>query len=441
MINFPDSPAVNQTFTAAGVTWVWDGIKWNMSSIAGSPFIFISTSPPANPTVGALWWDSIGGQLYIWFNDGSSTQWVSATNQGFGGTYLPLVGGNLSGPLRLAADPVIPLGAATKEYVDLVPTNYSLGSNRLINGDFLVTQYGPNGTLNGFTADRWRLGMNQAGKLNWQVAGSAAMVPNGFPRCMSIVSLSAYTALATDSFCFYQTIEANFVSDFAWGTTGARPVTLSFWVNVSIAGTYSGCISNYGPPATRSYPFTFNAPVGWSKQIITIPGDAGGTWVNSGIGGSIYVTFDLGSGTNYRGIANQWQNAGLNGANGTVNIVANNGAVYQLVGIKLEIGSIATPYNIESLSKRMSDCQRYFTLLTGLIVAGYNGAGQAVYGGYAFPSLMRAAATITFLNPIYSNSSNIIVAGQSVYGFYPGITITATGMGYAQYGVTVNAEL
>src|SRR5580693_8899820 len=99
MINFPDTPTVNQTFTTAGVTWIWDGIKWNMSSIAGSAFITVSSSPPPGPVLGSLWWDSIGGQLYIWFIDGDSAQWVSAVNQGFGGLYLPLVGGALTGPL------------------------------------------------------------------------------------------------------------------------------------------------------------------------------------------------------------------------------------------------------------------------------------------------------------------------------------------------------
>ena len=28
-INFPDTPAINQVFTAAGRSWVWDGTVWN----------------------------------------------------------------------------------------------------------------------------------------------------------------------------------------------------------------------------------------------------------------------------------------------------------------------------------------------------------------------------------------------------------------------------
>jgi len=41
----------------------------------------ISDSPPVGPAVGDAWWDSAKGQLYVWFNDGSSSQWVAATNR------------------------------------------------------------------------------------------------------------------------------------------------------------------------------------------------------------------------------------------------------------------------------------------------------------------------------------------------------------------------
>ena len=388
MIDFPSSPTVGQQFTAGGITWIWDGSKW--------------------------------------------------TTSGSGGPYLQLAGGTLTGTLVLAADPVVPLGASTKQYVDSQPI---VGSNRILNGDFLCAQYGSSGTLNGFTADRWILGMTQTGKMNWAISASVAATVFGFPRCMNITSLSAYTAIATDSFCFYQAIEANMVNDFAWGTSGAQPVTLSFWVNVSIAGQYSGAISNFGPPATRSYAFTFNATVGWSKQIINIPGDTGGTWVNSGGGGSVYVTFDLGSGANYRGIANQWQNAGLNGANGTVNIVANNGAVYQLTGVKLEIGSIATPFNRESISKVLSDCQRYYQTITSWLMGGYAAAGATMYSDTMLATTMRIAPTVTLVNPNYSNASGLTVNNSFPDSLALRMVITAAGTGWGQVSITMSSEM
>ena len=82
MIDFPANPTVGQTFTAVGVTWTWDGVKWSLTGVGGTAVVAVSATPPANPTQGMLWWDSVGGQLYVYFNDGNSAQWVVAVNTG-----------------------------------------------------------------------------------------------------------------------------------------------------------------------------------------------------------------------------------------------------------------------------------------------------------------------------------------------------------------------
>lgn len=48
----------------------------------GAGSVTISDTPPASPTAGAMWWDSVGGQLYIWFTDPNSNQWVIANSTG-----------------------------------------------------------------------------------------------------------------------------------------------------------------------------------------------------------------------------------------------------------------------------------------------------------------------------------------------------------------------
>jgi hypothetical protein len=87
------------------------------SSGGGGTSVTIGDIAPPSPTAGSLWWNSAEGQLYIWYNDGNSAQWVPSTNQ-MGGGYLLLTGGSLTGPLILAADPTLALGAATKQYAD-----------------------------------------------------------------------------------------------------------------------------------------------------------------------------------------------------------------------------------------------------------------------------------------------------------------------------------
>jgi hypothetical protein len=90
MIDFPANPTVGQTFTAAGVTWTYDGAKWTLGPSAPN-LITVSDTPPPNPSQGALWWESVNGQMYVFYNDGSSSQWAPTTNQ-MGGGYMPLQG-------------------------------------------------------------------------------------------------------------------------------------------------------------------------------------------------------------------------------------------------------------------------------------------------------------------------------------------------------------
>jgi hypothetical protein len=79
--------------------------------------VTVSVNPPASPLPGQLWWDSNGAQLYLWYQDVDSSQWVITNN--FGGGFVELTGSTMTGPLILEADPTAPLGAATKQMVDL----------------------------------------------------------------------------------------------------------------------------------------------------------------------------------------------------------------------------------------------------------------------------------------------------------------------------------
>jgi hypothetical protein len=48
----------------------------------GSTRFDISGTAPANPSQGDAWWNSTDGNLYTWYNDGNSAQWVSVSAPG-----------------------------------------------------------------------------------------------------------------------------------------------------------------------------------------------------------------------------------------------------------------------------------------------------------------------------------------------------------------------
>jgi hypothetical protein len=57
----------------------YTGTQWAPATLPASTAT-ISDTAPTGVAVGSLWWDSVGGDLYIYFNDGTSTQWTAATN-------------------------------------------------------------------------------------------------------------------------------------------------------------------------------------------------------------------------------------------------------------------------------------------------------------------------------------------------------------------------
>lgn len=62
-IKFPDGTVQTTASTGSG---------------SSSSLISISDTPPTITSSGQLWWNSSDGLLYIYYNDGSSAQWVSA---------------------------------------------------------------------------------------------------------------------------------------------------------------------------------------------------------------------------------------------------------------------------------------------------------------------------------------------------------------------------
>jgi hypothetical protein len=447
MIDFPANPTTGQLFTSGGITWMWDGTKWTLSSTGGGgggASISVGDTPPSNPSPGALWWDSVKGQMYLWFVDLNSSQWVPTTNQ-VGGGYLPLTGGVMAGPITLAADPVAAMQPVTQQYFNKYPM---IGSNRIINGDMRIDQRGiasgGGGTLTGFTVDRWQFnGPSVHGTWTRSTSAAAGVLALGVPYALAFATSSAYSPAATEAFCFFQSIEADMISDLAWGTSGAQPVTLSFWAFSSLGGTLSGSLRNYPPIATRSYPFTYTLPAGvWTKVAITIPGDTGGTWVLQGNAAGLGVQFDLGSGSSVRGPAGSWAVGNMVGATGAVNTIGTLNATFYVSNVKLEIGNVATPFNRKTLQESMSDCQRYYWQPSGVLLCEmYNSIAGNVHNQIILPVCMRATPTATPSGMSYTNCSALVLTLQDGQLTRATMNVTAAGLAYCNFNANYSAEI
>jgi hypothetical protein len=272
----------------------------------------------------------------------------------------------------------------------------SLGfRNRIINGNMVIDQRNAGAAVtaaNQYTLDRWLAFSSAASK--YTVQQGTTNLPMGFTNALNTVSATAYSVGASDFFMLTHRIEGFNIADLGWGTAGAQSVTLSFWVYSSLTGNFGGSVVNSAQ--TRSYPFLYNIPTANTptKITITIPGDTSGTWLtNNGIG--MGLNFGIGVGTTFSGTAGSWSASTFYSATGATSVVGTSGAIFNITGVQLEAGSVATPFEQIDYGRELIMCQRYYEILSPAYVMFPWGSGtQIVRSSESFKVSKRVIPTI-----------------------------------------------
>jgi hypothetical protein len=72
----------------SGISITGDAIndKITIAATGGSGSVTTSDTAPGSPSDGDLWWDSSTGKLYIYYDDGSSSQWVEVSSPSYSAT-------------------------------------------------------------------------------------------------------------------------------------------------------------------------------------------------------------------------------------------------------------------------------------------------------------------------------------------------------------------
>lgn len=316
----------------------------------------------------------------------------------------------------------MPLTTVSPALLDSTAQYYGF-KNRIINGDMRIDQRN-NGAIssaipNSYNLDRWFVLQNVAGKFRVQQNAGAITPPVGFSNYLGITSLSAYPVQIGGANTIAQRIEGLNVADLAWGTANAAPVTLSFLVYSSLTGSFGGSITNAAQD--RSYPFSYSIPVAntWTTISLTIPGDTTGTWLTTnGIG--LTVFFGIGVGVSLVNTAGAWTAGNFLSATGSVSVVGTNGATLYITGVQLEKGTAATSFDVIDYGRQLLQCQRYYAKTFPQTTAVAQNSGVALNtlsaiptttnGGvfqqcWQYPTVMRAAPTVTTYNPAAADAN------------------------------------
>jgi hypothetical protein len=274
----------------------------------------------------------------------------------------------------------------------------SFKRNRIINGNMAVDQRSSGASVTAttqiYTLDRWNALGSVTSKYTVQQTTTA---PAGFANSLKVTSSASTSLSATDYYYIQQNIEGLNISDFNFGSSNAKTVTLSFWVQSSLTGSFGGVLSNSA--VNRSYPFSYSISAAntWTQISIVIPGDTTGTWLTD-TGTGLRVDFGLGVGTTYSGTAGAWAASLYLSTTSSVSVVGTSGATFYITGVQLESGTVATPYEFNPYNDQLAQCQRYYTRFQNVSNVRYCNTRietpTTTRAMIPFPVFMRVAPTV-----------------------------------------------
>jgi len=303
--------------------------------------------------------------------------------------------------------------------------------NFIINGAAVLDQRNGGSSVTAstgtYTLDRWRAYDNTDGVFTVQQVSDS---PDDFSYSIKVTATTADSSLAAAQQAkLQQRIEGYNVASLALGSSGAKSLTLSFYVKSSVTGTYGVGFINSANDRSFVTSYTINSANTWEYKTITLAGDTTGTWLTTnGIG--LNVQWSLGMGSNFEGTSGSWQAGEKSDASGFTKLIGTLNATWQITGVQLEVGDSATPFEHRSYGDELARCQRYLTDLTPASAPYIPATGAVPHNNtavavshVALPVTMRAAPSVT-------------VAAASDYSIYDGSTFTCNSV--AVNGLSAN---
>ena len=267
--------------------------------------------------------------------------------------------------------------------------------NIIINGAMQVDQ---RGTATGITGDnfggpdRYKCFISGAG--TWTLSQQAD-APSGTGlyysykfQCTSTGTLSA------GSYIGHRMILEGYDS----ARLNGQQFTISFWVKCNKTGTMTCEPFDASSGATQSVSkqFTINAADTWEYKTITFPANPHNYPANNA--GALVLHWWLSAGSTWNSTAStgEWTNFanGFRAYGCNIDLLDSTSNYFQITGIQLEVGTVATPFEHRSFSDQLQKCKRYFQAV-GSVCSGFVEGTDRFAINVPFNPEMRASPDIS----------------------------------------------
>jgi len=250
---------------------------------------------------------------------------------------------------------------------DILPLAGQIGNRNILhNGSFIVHQRGGTSTAQGFHIDRWYAG-HAAGTvtISQGTETSGTVYEKGLANYYRVTNTANSTTAGTYRY-IRQAIEAQDLLKSGWNYKSASSkITLSFYVRSSVAQNFYGYLRLSDTPDSK-YIFETGSLTAdtWTKVTKEIPGyTSANIDNNNGSGMEVLIAPFWGTNFTASGVAlNTWAawDSGERAPDNATTWVGTNGATFDITGVQLEVGSVATEFEHRSFDQELDLCMRYF---------------------------------------------------------------------------------
>lgn len=310
-------------------------------------------------------------------------------------------------------------------------TNRPLSNrNIVINGAMQVVQRNANTTsitTSGYySPDRWQIDVSSAGTwtMNVDSVGVNRAGPSGteFGNSCNLICTTADSSLsAGDNLALRQKFEGLNIQQIKKGTANAESLTVSFYARSSNTGTFICELFDDDNSRQCSQSYTISAAGTWERKTLTFPADTTGRFDNDNAQ-SLSLNFWLAAGSTLSSgtLNTTWASStNANRAVGQFNLAGNINNYFAITGVQMELGTVATPFEMRSYGQELALCQRYYQTVKGGVLSGVGNGTTFVQGAYV-PLLVALRASPTL------GSSDVQAISSSGYVGVSGVTPTVT---------------
>ena len=292
--------------------------------------------------------------------------------------------------------------------------------NLIINGAMQVAQRGTsdsstngNGTVDRFQLIRSGVDENPT-QAQVDVASGTTPYTLGFRKAFKVTNGNQTGGAGVgDYITMRYKIEAQDIANSGWNyTSSSSLVTLSFWCKSSVAQNFYGYLKTVdGTAQLYSFETGSLSADTWTKVELNIAGDSNLQFDNDNdIGFEIYISQFWGTDRTASKSLNSWAayNGGARTPDFTSTWYTTNDATWELTGVQLEVGSVATDFEHRSFSQELALCQRYFQFIGSGFITSARGASSSMYlYSYTCPVNLRASPTVSTNNDLAHGTFNV----------------------------------